>query len=160
MTAESFPNTNVAASLASIGYGAAFSVGPGLVPASAIYVQIAEITDVDWSGLTVGAEEVTSLGSPNMGKEYIPSLIDGGKFTIEGNLIGDTSQQSILTSVLARTVQSFQVQTLVNAKTKTYTVQGIGFFTKFAPTGKVEAGKPVKFSAEVQISGLPTVTLV
>jgi hypothetical protein len=160
MTTEAIPNTNTAASLASIGYGAAFSIGTGIVPASATYIQVIEVTDADWSGLTVGSEEVTNLGSPGAAKEYIPALLDGGKFTVEGNLVGEATQQSLMTSIEARAVQCFQIQALVNAKTKTYTVQGVGFLTKFSPVGKVEAGKPLKFSIEVQISGLPIITLV
>jgi hypothetical protein len=160
MPTEAFPNTNTAVSLASIGYGAAFSIGVGTTPATATWTLILECTDADWTGLTVGAEEVTNLGSPNAAREYTPGLLDGGKISVEGNLIGDTTQQSLMASIEARTIQYFQIQALINAKSKVYTIQVTGFLTKFAPTGKVEPGKAVKFAAEVQVTGMPVVTLV
>lgn len=158
---EAFPNTNVIASLASIGYGAAFSLGVGILPAAAVYTQVVEVSDVDWSGITVGKEDVTNLGSPGGFKEYIPGLSDAGTMTVEGNWIGgDATLAAVQASVFARTIQCFQIQALSNAKTKTTTVQGLGFITKFNPLGKVTADKAVKYALDIQLSGLPLLTEV
>ena len=61
-----------------------------------------------------------------------------GKLTFEGNFVGDATQQSIQTSIEGRVVQCWQIQALVDAKTKTLTIQGVGFLTKWAPSGKIE----------------------
>jgi hypothetical protein len=159
MTTEAIPNTNAVASLAAIGYGSALSIGVGLIPSSATYTQIIEITDIDPSGIEVGKEEVTHLGSLNATKEYVPGLIEPGTLGFEGNWVGgDTTLASVLTAIGARTKQCFQVQVLSNGASKITTIQGVGFLTKFNPLGKVTADKAVKYSGEVQFTGTVTYT--
>lgn len=158
MTTEAIPNSNVAASMASIGYGAAFSIGSGTGPIT--YTQIIELTDINWSGLTISKEEKTNLGSPSATKEYLPGVVDSGTIELQGNWIGDATQTSLLTAAQSRTVFPFQIQVLVNGATKTTTVTGVGFFEKFSPVGSITVDKVVKLSAQLQITGPTVVTEV
>jgi hypothetical protein len=151
----SFPNTNTAASLAALGFGAAFSTSQTPVTtlaaaAAAAYLQSLEVTDIDWSGVTVGKEEVTNLGSPQGYKEYVPGLIDAGTISFEGNWIGASSTlANILANIAARSNQYFQVQALVGdaapggtgyAAAPAVTLTGGGFTTAATATATEVGG--------------------
>jgi hypothetical protein len=152
------PNTNTTPSQADIGYGSAFSISTSTTsPVS--YTQVAEVTDIDWAGITIGKEDVTNLGSPNAYREYKPTLVDPGTISIEGNWLDDTTQMNMYNLASTRQIFAFQVQNLVQNNSKTYTVSGQGFFEKITPLGKITADKAIKFSAQVQITGIVTISL-
>ena len=146
------PNTNALASQAVIGYGAVFSTGTGT--GTITYTPVAEVTMIKPSGITVGEEEATNLGSPNAVKEYIPALVDNGTVEISGNYFADTTQTGLETLARARTIFPFQFAFSVGTKTETRT--GKGFFTKYTP-GDVEKDKVITFSATLRITGIETV---
>jgi hypothetical protein len=152
------PNTNTLPSQAVIGYGSAFGIST-LITSPITYVQVAEVTDIDWAGITIGKEDVTNLGSPNAYREYKPSLVDPGTIALEGNWLDDATQTNMYQLASTRQTFAFQVQNLVQNSSKTYTVTGMGFFEKIAPLGKVSADKAIKFSAQIQITGIVTISL-
>jgi hypothetical protein len=152
------PNTNTVPSLADIGYGSAFSISSSTTsPIS--YTQVAEVTDIDWAGITIGKEDVTHLGSPNAYREYKPTLVDPGTISLEGNWLDDATQSNMYTMASTRQIFPFMVQNLVQGNSKTYTVTGFGFFEKITPLGKITADKAIKFSAQIQITGVITPVL-
>lgn len=152
------PNTNTTPSMADIGYGSAFSISTS-VTSPLSYTQVAEVTDIDWAGITIGKEDVTHLGSPNAYREYKPTLVDPGTIALEGNWLDDATQSNMYQLASTRTTFAFMVQNLVQNNSKTYTVTGSGFFEKITPLGKITADKAVKFSAQIQITGIVTIQL-
>lgn len=153
------PNTNTNPSLADIGYGSAFSIGdPTVSPIS--YTQVAEVTDIDWAGITIGKEDVTNLGSPNAYREYKPTLVDPGTISIEGNWLNDSTQSNMYNYASTRKTFAFQIQNRTQSDQHVYTVQGLGFFEKITPLGKITADKTIKFSAQIQVTGVITPTMV
>jgi hypothetical protein len=148
-----FPNQNAAATGATTGYGATFSVTEGETS-----TQIAEVTEIKPSGLTVGEEDVTNLGSPNAHREYIPTLVESGTVEFSGNYIGDTTQQGLETLARARTVFPFSFAFLLKSG-KVETRTGTGFITKYNP-GDVVKDKVISFSCTLRITGVETVAQV
>jgi hypothetical protein len=152
------PNTNTTPSQAVIGYGSAFGIST-TVTSPITYIQVAEVSDIDWAGITIGKEDVTHLGSPNAYREYKPTLVDPGTISLEGNWLDDATQTNMYQLASTRQTFAFQVQNLVQNSTKTYTVTGQGFFEKISPLGKITADKTIKFSAQIQITGIVTISL-
>lgn len=152
------PNTNTTPSQAVIGYGSAFSIGNALT-SPITYTQVAEVTDIDWAGITIGKEDVTNLGSPNAYREYKPTLVDPGTISIDGNWLDDVTQSNMYNLASTRQPFPFMVQNYVQNDTHIYTVTGQGFFEKITPLGKITTDKTIKFSAQIQITGVITLAM-
>jgi hypothetical protein len=147
------PNTNVAPTAAQIGWGAQFSTGV-TVGNTTTYTPVAEVIEIKPSGVTVGEEDRTNLGSPGAQREYIPGLVDNGTVEWSGSYIADVTQVNMETLARARTIFPWEYQFLVGGKTETRS--GRGFFTKLTP-GDITIDKAPTFNATLRITGVVTV---
>lgn len=118
---------------------------------------IAEITNI--GGLEVNRDmiDVTSHGSSDTYKEYIPGLKDSAEMTIEGNFkAGDTDGQiGLLTDFEAGTLQVF-VLTFPTGITAAFTFNA--YVSKFK-AGDFPVDGKLPFSATLKISGKPTLAI-
>jgi len=145
-------------SKANTGYLATFSVGDDTVsPIS--YVAIAEIASIKPSNYSVPSIDTTHLQSPNATEEMIPGLLKPGTIALTGNFTGDATQLNITTLAEAQTVFPWKITARVNNKTQVYTATGYGFVAKY-DTGPFEPNKKIDFTADFQITGTITETVV
>lgn len=80
---------------ARIGHGTRFSLGDSNSPAS--YTELAEVTNITPPGISRDAVEATHMQSPEMYREFVAGLINGGEVTLEMNFIpeGGSTQEII-----------------------------------------------------------------
>ncbi len=149
------PNTNTTPTAAQVGYGAQFSLGSG-TPGSYTYTQIAEVTSIKPSGISVGTEEVTNLGSPGGWIEKIGLLLDGGSVEITGNCLNETTQISLETAAKTRVAVPIEFAFQVQGGSKTTTVTGLAIITKFNSTASIEPKKALTFSCSMEFTGAVT----
>jgi len=143
-------------SLGGTGYGSTFSIGSPLVP-------VLEVKSFDIDSLSIPEVNVTHLLSPNATEELRPGLAKPGMIQMSGNFIGDASQTGLLTMAVEGAQQNPQTQPFsavapMNDSTKTLTVTGVGYISKFK-MGAFANGKPVDFECSVQISGLISINV-
>lgn len=119
--------------------------------------EIAEITNIDGVEMTRDAIEVSSHGSANCHKEYIPGMRDTGEVKVEGNFIaGDSDGQiGLEDDYVAGTLQSF-VLTFPTAITATWAFNA--YVTSFK-VGGFAVGDKLSFSATLKVSGAPTLAI-
>lgn len=115
---------------------------------------IAELTKIDRSGAKADLADVTNMDSTGAYREFLPTLLDAGDITIEGNFLGNQagSQQTLQTL--------FDNQTLSTGCTLT-APGGKGTFTfscyvSEPPNFSLAHDKPATFSAKLKITGQPT----
>lgn len=118
---------------------------------------IAEITNIDGVGITRETIEVTSHGSTDGWKEYVPSLKDAEEVAIEGNFVFDDSdgQIGLQSDLDLGTLQSF-VLTFPSSITAEWGFDA--YVTAFKVGGFPVDGK-LAFSAKLKISGEPDLSL-
>ena len=113
-------------------FGAEFQRGDGATPTEA-FTAVADILDI--SGPTVEVEEidVTSHGSPNRWREFIPGLKNGGEVTFELNFQADeTTHTQIQTDINSNQVRNYRI-VLPAIDATTYQWTFAGFPTAFEP---------------------------
>ena len=147
----------MAATRAVIGYLAQFFTGDASSPT--VYTSVLEVKSIKPSNYTVPAIDATHLLSPNATEEKLPGLIKPGTVTVMGNFIGDATQLNITTLAEARTVFPWKMTAPVDSGTKTYTLSGTGFVSKYE-TGPYEASKLNEFTFDLEITGTITETVV
>lgn len=118
---------------------------------------IAEITNIDGVEMTRDAIDVTSHGSTDCFKEYIPGLKDTGEIKVEGNFIAsDTNGQiGLEDDYLDGILQSF-VLTFPTSITATWAFNA--YVTSFK-VGGFAVGDKLSFSATLKVSGEPTLAI-
>ncbi len=115
---------------------------------------VAEVTKIGDVELSAKAIDVTHLGST--AKEYISGLVEAGSVKIEGNFYaGDTNGQIALKAAIGG-ASGAVVITFPTATGASWSFTAI--VTKFTQ-GKSEGKDCVPFSAEFQITGLPTMSI-
>lgn len=114
------------------------------------YTTIAEQTSVTMSGPTVETIDVTNHDSPSAYREFIPSLIDGGECTFEGNWVPSNAVQAqVRTDMVARTRRLFQIVYPTSpAKTHAFA----GYFTTFS-VGEATVDGKLTASGTIKIDG-------
>jgi hypothetical protein len=130
---------------ASIAYGTTFKWNA---------VSVAELTNI--GGIEVAAEtvDVTSHGSANSYRQFLPTLLNAGEISIEGNFdySDTTGQHAMLTDMNAKTVRE-AIITFPAATGATWTFNG--YVTSFKVGDSVIDGK-IPFSAKIKPTGKPT----
>jgi hypothetical protein len=139
-----------AATQATIGYLATFSVGDDSSPIE--YTEMLEVKTIKPNIATIPVVDATHLQSPNATQEKLPGLIQPGTVDITGNFIGDASQLQILTLAEQRSVFPFKVTAPIASGTKTYTLTGSGFISKY-DNGSFEPSKVSEFAMSMEITG-------
>ena len=106
-----------------------------------------EITNITGPGISVDEVEITNHSSADDCKEFVAGLIDGGEFSVEGNLTS-TVVTGVYTDLLARTSKSYTI-TFPNSMTWTFTGYPKSFETDSPVDGKLG------FSATFRVTGKP-----
>ncbi len=106
-----------------------------------------EITNITGPGISVDEVEITNHSSSDDCKEFVPGLIDGGEFSVEGNLTS-TVVTGLYADLLARTSRSYTI-TFPNGMTWTFTGYPKSFETDSPVDGKLG------FSATFRVTGKP-----
>ncbi len=107
-----------------------------------------EITSISGPGISTGEIDITNHSSSDDFREFVAGLMDGGEFSIEGNLTADIVT-GIYADLISRTSKSYTI-TFPNGLTWTFT----GFPKSFETSAPVD-GK-LGFSATIRVSGKPT----
>lgn len=115
---------------------------------------IAELTKIDRSGGKADLADVTSMSSTGAYREYLPTLLDAGDLTLEGNFLGNQDASQTLLQTL------FDNQTL-STGCSLAAPGGKGTLTfdcyiSEPPNFNFQHDKAVTFSAKVKITGKPT----
>jgi hypothetical protein len=138
---------------ATIGYLGTFSVGDTASPVN--FTDMLEVKTIKPNLVTVPVINATHLKSPNATEEKLPGLIMPGTVDISGNFVGDATQLNIQTLAKARTVFPWKITAPVQGGTKTYTVSGFGFVSKY-DNGPIEPSALNAFTMTLEISGTIT----
>ena len=106
-----------------------------------------EITNISGPGISVDEVEITNHNSANDFKEFVAGLIDGGEFSVEGNLTS-AIVTGLYADLLARASKSYVV-TFPNSMTWTFSGYPKSFETDAPVDGKLG------FSATFRVTGKP-----
>ena len=107
-----------------------------------------EITNISGPGISTGEIDITNHSSSDDFREFVAGLMDGGEFSIEGNLTS-TLVTGLYADLISRTSQSYTI-TYPNSLTWTFTGYPKSFETDAPVDGKLG------FSATFRVSGKPT----
>lgn len=116
---------------------------------------IAELTKVGAVNTTIDTTEITSHDSDDGYREYLPTVLDGGTFDIEGWFLpSDTAGQvAMFTDFYAKSKKTWTI-TFPTAFGSTWT--GSGYLTAIS-TGDCNVDNAVSFKATIKITGKPTI---
>lgn len=87
-------------------HGTMLKIHDGASPGT--YATIAEVLDITGPSYELGTEEVTSHDSGGW-REFVPTLLDGGEITFDLNYYSATTQDSLETDQLNRSLRKFQL---------------------------------------------------
>lgn len=119
-------------------------------------VGIAEITNINGVEMDSDEIDVTNHDSPDYFEEVIQSIRRTGVVSIEGNFIpGDAGQAALLTDYLAGTVGDYTI-VFPAVMACTWSFQA---FVKKPPSTSAPIDDKVPFSAELRITGKPSLDL-
>lgn len=130
--------------------------GPGFlvkvsVHSAASYTTISEVKDIKGPEQTVTTVDVTNQSSPGNYKEWIPTLIDGGKLTFPANLLPtDASQTGLLSDLQARTLMDWELVIGGSGKAMFFS----GYVTKWG--NEFPVANVAVLQVEIQITGQVT----
>jgi hypothetical protein len=145
------------ASKATTGYLATFAIGTTASPP--VFTNVVEVKSITATLLDVPQVATSHLLSINNTEEFIPGMIKPGTIKITGQHTGDITHLQFLTMAQSQAFIPWQIVSSILRGTKTYTITGTGYITKYDP-GPFELNKPIEFSTELQISGAITETVV
>ncbi len=106
-----------------------------------------EISGVSGPGIAVEDVDITHHESADAFKEFAAGLIDGGEFSIEGNLTSGLAA-GLYADLISRTAQSYVI-TFPNSMTWTFSGYPKAFDTDAPVDGKLG------FSATFKVTGKP-----
>ena len=119
-------------------------------------VTIAEVTSI--GGLELDSDEidVTHLMSPGGYEEVIQTIRRTGVVTLEGNFVpGDAGQADLMADYLSGAVHEYKI-TFPTAMATEWTFDA---FVKKAPSTEAAMDGAVSFSAELRVTGQPTLDI-
>jgi predicted secreted protein len=119
-------------------------------------VTIGELTSI--GGLELDSDEidVTHLLSPGGYEEVIQTIRRTGVVTLEGNFVpGDAGQADLMTSYLSGAVETYKITFPVAMATE-WTFDA---FVKKAPSTEASMDGAVSFSAELRVTGQPSLDI-
>ena len=107
-----------------------------------------EISSISGPGITVEDVDITHHESADAFREFAAGLIDGGEFSVEGNLTSGLAS-GIYADLISRTPKSYVI-TFPNSMTWTFSGYPKAFDTDAPVDGKLG------FSATFKVTGKPT----
>lgn len=139
----------MAASNATIGFGADLLKGNGDGPPETFTSLGVEVTSITPPGMSRDSVEVTHMSSPDTAREFIGGLIDGGEFSIEINFIPAASD--VVFTALQAARASWQI--LFNNDIA-WTFEA--FCTNYSPSNPFD--DKMTASVTFKVSGIPTLS--
>jgi len=119
-----------------------------------VFTLIAEINSIDGPDEKAKQIDVSTLDST--GHEYIAGLFEGGSIKITGNSVFSNAQQTGLRADMISGVRrNFKLLLTDTVTTSPTTYSFTAVVVAFGIKGEVD--KQVMFSAELKISGVPTI---
>ena len=129
----------------------AFTATP--VTGSSVYQVMPQLEKFERSGAKVETDDATCIDSPGNNKYPIPIVVDNGKYMAEGILDpSNANQQALLAPFQAMQLMGYKI-TLIDGTTFT----GLCYITGNEGP-KVDRYKVVRFSFEISIYGIETMT--
>lgn len=148
-------------SKASVELGSSVSIGPlASATGSPTYTAIAEITDIDFSGMKVATVDVTNMSST--AHEKVGTLPDYGSIKVSANRVSnDPGQLAMVAAFATGGTYLFQVQEPVNAKIGQSTTGNLYAFSAIVtegPSFSLTPDKPAVVTFTVEVTGAITFT--
>lgn len=135
------------------GYQTLLKIGDG--GGTEAFTTIAEVTKIGGPKFKLDTKDVTSHSSTGAWREFIPTLLDAGEVSIDGNFIPTNATQSqtsgLLKDMKNRTKRNFQI---VLSDTGGTTWSFAAFVTGFEVSAPVDG--ELSFAATLKITGAPT----
>lgn len=113
--------------------------------------EIAELTDVSFSGLTAETVDISSMDSPDQFREYVAGMRDGGEISVEGNFAGAT-ETNVLVALLAAGTKTTGA-TIAYPTTPAATLTFDCYVTAYEVTAPYE--DKIGFTATLKVTGKP-----
>lgn len=93
---------------AKIGMGSRFEIGNGADPE--VFTQLAEVINITPPAMSRDAIDATHMLSPEMWREFIPGLKDGGEVSVEMNFIpGGAGESQIMQNLAADETRTYRI---------------------------------------------------
>ena len=124
------------------------------------FTTIAEVKKVDFTGGKADTADVTNQDSLGAYREHLPTLLDAGELSFDGNYLGnvDTTQAELQTTFDSQILSSWQIVLPIPpgeaASRGTWTFKA--YVTSFDPQFPVD--KEATFTAKLKITGPRTFT--
>jgi len=115
---------------------------------------IAELTKISRSGSKSDLADVTNMDSVGAYREFLPTLLDAGDLSLEGNYLGnqEATQQSLQTLFDNQTLSTGCTLVAPGGRgTLTFSC-----YVSEPPNPDFSHDKPATFSAKLKITGKPT----
>lgn len=118
--------------------------------------KLLRVTAIDFPEDTVDEEDVTTLESPGRRKEFIPTLIDGGSFTVEMNYIpGSITDTLCRAAATTRDVRAWKIVIPDEAGVAERQISGSGYVQSYKPD-PLTAGGAKKATLTIRTTGAQT----
>ncbi len=124
------------------------------------FAPLSEIKKVDFTGGKADTADVTNMDSPGAYREYVPTLLDAGELSFDGNYLGnkDTQQQSLQTTFDSQILSNWEI--ILPAPPGETASRGKWSFkayvTSYDPAFPFD--KEASFTAKLKITGPRTLT--
>lgn len=124
------------------------------------FVTLAEIKKVDFTGGKADVADVTNMDSTGAYREWLPTLLDAGELSFDGNYLGnaDTAQTTLQSSFDAQVLANWQIilPTPPGESASRGTWSFKAYVTAYDPSFPVD--KEASFTAKLKITGPRTFT--
>jgi predicted secreted protein len=116
------------------------------------FTEIAEVTKIARTGGKSDMADVTNMDSPSAYREYLPTLLDAGDISIDGNYLGnqDASQASFQALFDNQTLSTWEIVLPQSFGTWTFSAYVSAF------DFDLPHDKQATFSAKLKITGKPS----
>ena len=115
---------------------------------------IAELTTVDFTGLTLDTIDVTTMDSEDQFREFVGGLKDGGEVSIEG-LFENSAEANVLVTLLSAGTKTTDA-TIAYPTKKVSTLTFDCYVTSYEVTAPHDGA--IGFSATLKVTGKPVFT--
>lgn len=135
---------------ADIGYGVTYEIEDA--PGSGIFVELAEVYNVDLPELQVDEVEVTHMQSPNRNREYIFGLKDPGEASVEMNWNEGSATDTLLQGLKASNATHAHRITMPGGQVWTFSA----WVKSYKPTAPI--GDKMTATVGVRVTGSISIT--
>ena len=130
-----------------LGFGTIFSI-----TVDSTLTAVADLTSISGPEISVDEVDVSSHDSPDMYREFIPGLKDGGSVSIEGNFTNAASQGNIQGLIDGDAKSAMTIDLPESLASWAFD----GFITSFSTDTPYD--DKITFSATIKVTGQPVLT--